>query len=270
MLKKIALILVTGWLLAWSPAGAGAKPTFTSLPNPNVYPIFIIIDQGYLDADFIPARGGVSGLLTLMKSGKADITLLNRVPARNMAAANHWQLMGATIVRAVYLLSYGPVDDRSAIDGFKIISAFPGGSPDRIFRAGNFTVEPKFTDPYLAIQLFLKRDYDALLLPEPYISQVAGLLDERGSDYFISDMQQLCLGREKTAINAGVVRQGYDLDVISAAFCKAAAFIADHPQQATEIIAAGFEKHFKKKLPAAALREALSSGRLQFGMEQSH
>ncbi|MBN1957799.1 MAG: hypothetical protein JW773_06320 [Desulfuromonadales bacterium] len=260
---------MTVWLVACAPLMAGDKLVLTSLPNPNVYAMFIAIDQGYLDADFIPAYGSVASLLTLMKSGQADATLLNRMPAENMAEAHHWQLIEGTIVRAVHLLSYTPIGSRDDIEQLTIIAAFPGGSPDKIFTAGGFTVIPKFTDPYLAMQLFLKKDYPALLLPEPYISQVAGLLRNRGEMFFISDMQQLCLGAKTTDINAGVVRQGFDPDLIAAAFKKAGRFIHQNPRRATEIVAAGFEKHFHKTIAAEALYDALASGRLKFAEEQN-
>lgn len=266
---KTGLMILTLWLALCSPLIAGDRLVLTSLPNPNVYPIFILIDQGYLDADFIPAYGSVAGLLTLMKSGKADMTFLNRIPAQNMAADNNWQLMDATIVRAVHLLSYKPVASRDDIEQLSIIAAFPGGSPDKIFTAGGFKVVPKFTDPYLAMQLFLKKDYAALLLPEPYISQVAELLRQRGDAFFISDMQQLCLGQQETAINAGVVRQGFDPELIGAAFKKAGRFIHQHPQRTTEIVAAAFDKYFHKTIAAEALYEALASGRLKFAEEQN-
>lgn len=250
------------------PAAATERLTFTSLPNPNVYPIFIIIDQNYLNADFIPARGGVAGLLALMKSGEADMTLLNQAPAQRMADDNGWQLTGASIVRAIHLLSYPPVDSAADINRLSIISAFPGGSPDRIFQAGNFAVTPKFTDLYLAIQLFLKQEFDALLLPEPHISRVAGILRQQGIEVHISDMQQLALGRDTTPINAGVVRPGFSLEAIDQAFLRAGEFISAQPEEATRIISAAFEDHFRKPLPQSALLEALSSGRLQFGMTQ--
>lgn len=266
---KTRVLLTAILLLVFFPGTALAERlTFTSLPNPNVYPLFIIIDQSYLDADFIPARGGVAGLLALMKSGKADMTLLNRMPAQRMARDNGWQLTGATIVRAIHLLSYPPVNSRSDINKLKIISTFPGGSPDKVFQAGNFSVEPKFTDLYLAIQLFLKRDFDALLLPEPHISRVAGLLRERGATFSISDMQQLALGRDRVPINAGVVRPGFALEEINRAFVRAGDFIREHPDAATRIIAAGYAEHFRKPLPQTALLEALTSGRLEFGMAQ--
>lgn len=262
------LAILMLWLVVSSPGKAEDRLVLTSLPNPNVYPIFILIDQGYLNADFIPAYGSVASLLTLMKSGKADVALLNRVPAKNMAEDNHWQLMEATIFRAVHLLSYKQINHRDDIEKLKIISAFPGGSPDKIFSAGDFTVVPKFTDPYLAIQLFLKKDYDALLLPEPYISQVAGLLRNQQEPFFISDMQWLSLGQQETDINAGVVRQGCDLAPIRAAFRKAGGFIHRYPRKATEIIAAAFVTYFHKTIPTEALYEALASGRLQFAGEQ--
>lgn len=268
-MKKTQFLLFALWLGLCSSAFAH-KIVFTSLPNPNVYPIFVIIDQDYLAADFIPARGGVSALLSLMKSGKADITYLNEKPARNMARSNNWTLLGPTISKAVHLLSYGKINDRDDIEALDIISAFPGGSPNMIFKSAHFSVQPKFIDPYLAIQLFLKKDYNALLLPEPYISEVANLLIERGESYDITDIQQYVQSQEVVGINAGVVREGYDLKKIRQAFTRAAAFIDQHPQQASEIIAAGFSTHFNKKVPLAAIREALSSGRLQFGMEQNH
>lgn len=268
-MRKLTFLLFCG--LLFIAVEVAAQPLrLTSLPNPNVYPIFIIIDQGYLDAEFVPARGGVSSLAALLKAGKADLALLNQAPARQLAKDQGWQFMASTITRAVHLLSYSPLHDRNHIDSLTIISAFPGGSPDKVFSAGNFSVTPRFTDPFLAIQLFLKKDFNALLLPEPYISQVAQLLRDRGDTFTVTDMQVLCLGRKETDINAGVALPGVDLESVRSAFLKAGRFIHDQPRRATDIIAAAFAQHFHKALPEAALAEALTSGRLQFVMEKSH
>lgn len=266
----ISRSLLTVFLLLCLGTRALAGIVFTSLPNPNVYPMFIILDQQYLAAEFVPARGGVAQLLALLKSGKANVTYLNRQPAQIMADQQGWQPLEATIRKAVYLISYAPVTGRDDINRLKIISAFPGGSPDMIFRAGNFSVTPKYTDLFMAIQLFLKKDFDALLLPEPHISRIAGVLREKGIDFTITDMQEMAPVKDCLVINGGVALPDVDTDQVKAAFDKATAFIRADPERAARIIAADFQRYFGKEVPEAAVLEALASGRLLFATEESH
>ncbi|PLX99143.1 MAG: hypothetical protein C0622_10965 [Desulfuromonas sp.] len=269
MLRRKYLPLLLALILGWCGT-TWAKTTFTSLANPNVYPIFIILDQHYLDGDFIPARGGVASLMALLKSGDADVTVLNHEPAVNMAQQQGWQLLEPTIVRAVHLLSYPPVSSKADIEKLKIVSAFPGGTPDKLFRAGHFANEPKFTDLFLAIQLFLNREFDALLLPEPHISKVADLLQARGDNFHISDIQLLTLSSEATPLNAGVARPDVDRATVEQAFAAACTFIKRNPEQAAAIIAKGYDSYFRMPLPEAAVLEALQSGRLMFATEVGH
>lgn len=243
---------------------------FTSLPNPNVYPLFVIMDQQYLVADFIPARGGPASLLALLTSGKANVTILNKAAAQKMAERHNWTITAATIVKAVHLLSYAQIKDSADIDKLQIISAFPGGSPGKIFQAGNFSTIPKFTDPFLAMQLFLQKDFNALLLPEPYISQIIGILHDRGVTYHLTDIQQLALQRDHFPLNAGVIRNKTDVEQIKTALAKAVVFIQQNPEPTARIVAAAFKKYFHQSLPEPIIAIALSSGRLQFAMEDLH
>ena len=251
-------------LILAAPALGTEDIVFSSLPNPNVYPVFIILERDELPASFVPARGGVAGLLALMRSGQADVCLLNHAPAQKMSQDNGWALAGPCIDRAVYLLSYATIPNREAIEELSIISALPGGSPDKLYQAGKFKNQPRFTDLYLAIQLFLKKDADALLLPEPFISQTVLKLRERGDTFTITDMQQLVTGSPTMAVNDVVVRRSQDVPAVRAALDRATTFIAENPREAAAIIAAGFQVHFHKPLPVEALQEALESGRLGF------
>ncbi len=267
MIWKSTLVFLS-FLFYGHSAIAGV--VFTSLPNPNVYPMFVIVDQQYLAAEFIPARGGPASLLALLISGKANVTVLNEIAAKRMVDRHNWTLMDATIVKAVHLLSYTPVESSADIDKLQIISAFPGGSPGQIFQAGNFSVMPKFTDPFLAIQLFQKKDFNAILLPEPYISQIIAIMHDRGETVYQTDIQLLALQREQFPLNAGVIRKEIDAEQVRTAFAKAVAFIQQHPDRAARIVSESFQKYFHINLPTTTIAAALNSGRLRFAMEKRH
>lgn len=252
------------------PARGLGEIVFTSLPNPNVYPIFLILEEGELEAEFLPARAGVAGLLALMRSDQADVCLLNREPARKMSADFGWHLTGPTITRAIHLISYKPVESREDIEPLQIIAAFPGGSPDKLFQAGGFTNQPRFTDLFLAMQLFLDHKSDALLLPEPFISQTVLQLRARDESFTVTDIQTYAVGDTVQAVNDGVVRREEDLAPVRAALARATLFIREHPEEAARIISARFEEYFQKPLSAAVLQEALASGRLRFATEVGH
>ncbi|MGM0416648.1 MAG: hypothetical protein ACQEQK_06820 [Thermodesulfobacteriota bacterium] len=257
--RKLLLALV---ILLVYPCVTSAEITFTSLPNPNVYLPFIIMDQGYLEANFVPARTGLSEMLALLKSSRADVALLNYNAAKKVAEDYGWSFEAGRISKAIHLISTSPVTHRKQMESLRIVSAFPGGSPAHVYSAGNFNNQPRYTDIFLSQTLFLQGRFDAILLPEPHISELVEQLRQRQKKFFLYDMH------EKTGynslLNGIVIRRERDRAPIVTACKEAVDFLYSQPQQAVDIIASSYKKYFGKSLPREAVLDALQSQRLYF------
>ncbi len=234
----------------------------TSLPNPNLLPIFIIMDKKITDLQFVPSVNGVSNIAGLIKSGKIDVAALNFELKNVFTKKFGWKYGGSFIKKAIYVLSYKPLDNKSDLEKLKIIAAFKGGSPEKLYNKLNLSNKPVFTDLMIAIKLFLKKDYDAILLPEPMISKTINLLEKKNKKYYIFDVATNA--NYYKPVNAIIANKEVDLNELKSAFESAIKVIKTNPDYTTKVFLTYFKKYFKRNFDGVALEKSITSGRLLF------
>jgi len=235
-----------------------------SLANPNVVVAFVIKDKAYAKIDFIPVLGDMSNMIGLIKAEKVDAVFTNYEVTYKIKKDLGWFYSGSSISRAVYIITNRSIRQSKDLEYFNIVGSFRGGSPDILFRKLLLKKEPVFTDLNIAVQLFLKGEYDAILLPEPHVSNVIAKLKELHKNFYFYDILSLYDKPYKYPINALLSKDENTHKILMDATKKAVDFINSHPEEAIKIFNANFKKYFNMQFPTAAIEEAIKSKRLQF------
>ena len=235
-----------------------------SLANPNVVVAFVIKDKSYAKIDFIPIFGDIASMIGLIRAGKVDAVFTNYEAAQKVRKDFGWHYSGSSISKAVYIITNRAIKQKNDLEDFKVVGSFRGGSPDILFRKLQLKKEPIFTDLNIAVQLFLKGEYDAIFLPEPHISNLILKLKELNKNYYIYDILSLYDKPYKYPINALLSKDENIHNILLDATKKAVSFINSHPEEAIKIFNANFKTYFNMQFPTNAIEEAIRSKRLQF------
>ncbi len=238
-----------------------AKVTFTATASPNILPIFVMMEKGFADVDFIPTNGGMPELAAMLKGKKADAFSANAEAVKKITEGTEFIAINTNVAKAVYILSYTPIDSPKSLESLKIVSAMPGGTPDKLFQKLSLANKPTFLDVPMAKQLFLKKEFDAILLPEPHISELIG--KSQGIQTYIFDLNP----KEGAALNSAAILDLEKKGEINDAYQKAIEFIHASPEESAQIFARYYEKYFNAKFNADALKKALESKRLLFELK---
>lgn len=242
----------------------GSQITIGSLPNPNVVVAFVMKDKNFAEIQFVPVMGDVSTMVGLMKSGKVDAVFVNYEAAQKLAKDFNWVYAGSSISRAVHIITTEPIKDKSDLERFNIVGSFRGGSPDILFKKLNIKKEPLFTDLNIAVQLFLKGEYNAIFLPEPHVSNVILKMKKLNKNYYVYDILSLYPTPYRYPINALLAKDVETQRKLVEATKKAVEFIENNPDEATKIFNNNFKNYFNMEFPSAALEEAIKNKRLKF------
>ncbi len=261
------LLLTTIFMLIFSTFGF-CNIKIASLPNPNIIPIFVMLEKNFVQGEFIPLTGDVSALIGVVRAGKADAIAVNYEASQKITKDTGWFYSGSTISRAVHIITTTPINNKNDLESRKIVASFRGGSPDILFKKLNLKTEPTFTDLQIAVQLFLKGDFNVILLPEPHISNVALKMKSMDKQYFVYDVIDLFDKNYKYPTNAYISKDEHTNRILKDALKKAVAFINEHPDETVKIFNANFKKYFNIDFPYAAIEEAIKSKRLKFEFDE--
>jgi ABC-type nitrate/sulfonate/bicarbonate transport system substrate-binding protein len=215
-----------------------------------------------MDLNFIPSINGISNIAGLIKSKKINAATLNYELKDTFVDKFKWEYSGSFIKKAIYIISYKPISSKNDLQNLKIISSFKGGSPEKLYNKLHINNKPIFTDVMIAIQLFLKKDYDAILLPEPMISKIINMLTKKNIKFSIFDLSKN-IDYHKP-VNALITRPEIENKKLEVAFKQAINIINKNPEYAAETFVKYFKKYYKRNFDKQALKEAISSGRLVF------
>lgn len=239
-----------------------------SLPNPNIIPIFVMLEKNFIQGEFIPLTGDLSALIGVVRAGKADAIAVNYEASQKIIKDTGWFYSGSTISRAVNIITTTPINNKNDLETRKIIASFRGGSPDILFKKLNLKNEPTYTDLQIAVQLFLKGDFNAILLPEPHISNVILKMKGMGKQYFVYDVIDLFDKNYKYPTNAFISKDENTNKVLKEALKRSVTFINENPDETVKIFNANFKKYFNIDFPYAAIEEAIKSKRLKFEFDE--
>ncbi len=257
-------------------------------PNPNMIPLFVMVEQRKELAVEIVPLPGVPELSAALQGGQADVALLfsaSGAKLYNKGALADLRLWSVNVWRALYLVADPQVSGLDDLAGAKILASFPGGAPDLVMRAAmrqaGYDPDADFTLEYLPSdqvkQMLLAGKGEAALLPEPQASalmvkaETGGLTLEAAAD--------LQAGFEADAWETGLIPLGAifttqtllddparraALERFDAAYGQAGDYAMAHPDETAEIVERAFAAHFGGQLPARAVADAIQSGRLVF------
>jgi ABC-type nitrate/sulfonate/bicarbonate transport system substrate-binding protein len=261
MKKYIFTIFFTAF---FSLFAHGTPIKIGSLPNPNVVVAFVMKEKNYAEMQFVPVMGDVSTMVGLMKSGKVDAVFVNYEAAQKLAKDLNWVYAGSSISKAVHIITTEPIKDKTDLERFNIVGSFRGGSPDILFRKLNIKKEPLFTDLNIAVQLFLKGEYNAIFLPEPHVSNVILKMKKLNKNYYVYDILSLYNTPYRYPINALLVKDLETQKILVEATKKVVEFIENNPEETVKIFNNNFKNYFNMEFPSAALEEAIKNKRLKF------
>ena len=265
MNRLITAILFTLLVFSTSYNARAHEPIrIASLPNPNLLSIFVIMDKGIENVEVVPARDGVSSIVGLIRAKKADAAVISYETVSTLSDVTGFRYVCSNISEAVHILSYKEINSTDDLKNLQIVASFRGGSPDILYRRLNAPVKPVFTDPFVAINLFVKKEYDALLLPEPLISAAARMLEKKGMGYNTFSVKNNITPAYTDPVNAVIAKDAPTAERLRKAYKKATEFIRENPDEAVAIFNENFEKHYNRKFNSMALLKALKTGRLMF------
>ncbi|MCA1927046.1 MAG: hypothetical protein LDL10_01700 [Calditerrivibrio sp.] len=264
MIKRL-FFLFTIFIL---PIFSYAEIKVSSLPNPNLFPIFIIEEKGFANLKFIPAVGDGSTLVGFIRSGKVDAVFFNYEAAEKLTKETGWIYAGSTISKAVHIITKYKISAKGDLEGKKIVGSFRGGSPDILFRKLNLKTEPIFTDLQVAFQMFVNGDADAIFLPEPHVSNLLLRMRTMNREAFVYDIISLSGKDYRYPINATIVKNDEIKKVLKDALEKAVEFINSNPKEAIKIFEVKYKRYYNTNFPVEALSEAITSGRLRYLIDE--
>ncbi len=287
-LRATVAMLLVGLLAACGPAQPDPEMLRIAVPpNPNMIPLFVLMDQQDLAVEIVPAPG-VPELAAALQGGQADAALFFSAAGAklyNKGALADLRLWSVNVWRALYLVADPQVGGLDDLAGEKILASFPGGAPDLVMRAAmrqaGYDPNADFIIEYLPAdqvkQMLLVGKGEAALLPEPQASALMIKAEAQGLALeAVADMQA---GFEADTWQAGLIPLGAifttqavlddpdrraALGRFDAAYGQACAYAMAHPDETGEIVELAFAAHFGGQLPARAVADAIQSGRLAF------
>jgi len=287
--QAIEVVLLAGLLTACGPGRPDASVLRVAVPpNPNMVPLFVVMEQQEdLAVELVPVPG-VPELAATLQGGQADAALFFSAAGAkiyNKGALADLRLWSVNVWRALYLVADPQVGGLDDLVGKKILASFPGGAPDLVMRAAmrqaGYDPDTDFTIEYLPSaqvkQMLLARKGDAGLLPEPQASALMVKAESQG--LALEAAVDLQAGFESDAWQAGLIPLGATfttqallddparraaLERFDEAYSQAGAYTMAHPDEAADIVERAFAAHFGGHMPARAVAGAIRSGRLVF------
>ena len=287
-----SLILVAALLVVvfvvWTPGGGNRVVAlrFTSPPDPNMIPAFMLMEQGGLDRkgiklEYVPSKGA-EDMTAHLQRGDVDLALFS-VPGGARLYAKGFKeirLIGVHVWKAVYVVAGKDIKGWEDLKGKRILIAFRGGPPDIIARtcmkAAGYDPDKDFSIEYLPAtqikMLLLAGEADAAVFPEPHVSML--IIKSKGKLKAAIDLQkefaqafpdwkkeELLLGG-LWAIASNAKGKEKAIQSFISAFKEANVYAEENPDKAGEITAKYFKEYFGGNFPAGAVTAALKSGRL--------
>lgn len=134
-LALVAVLLVL-FFVVWPPGGHGGREVtlrFTSPPDPNMIPAFILMDQGKLGKEgikleYVPSKGA-EDLMAHLQRGDVDLALFS-VPGGARLYAKGFKeirLIGVHVWKALYVVAGEEINGWEDLKGKRILIAFRGG-----------------------------------------------------------------------------------------------------------------------------------------------
>ena len=287
ILVSLTLVFLFGlWAFANPVASNEVTLRFTSPPDPNMIPAFILMEKGGLDKkgiklEYIPSKGA-GDMMAHLQRGDVDLALFS-VPGGARLYAKGFKeirLIGVHVWKAIYVVTGRNINRWEDLKGKRILIAFRGGPPDIIaracMRAAGYDYEKDFKIEYLPAtqikMLLLSGNADAAVFPEPHVSML--IVKSRGKLKAAIDLQKefaqafsnwernnLLLGG-LWAIASNVEEKGKAIQSFVSAFKEANVYAEENPDKAGKITTNYFAKYFGGNFPAEAVTAALKSGRL--------
>jgi len=287
--QAIGIVLLAGLLGACGPGRPDPSVLRVAVPpNPNMVPLFVMMEQQEdLATELVPVPG-VPELTAAMQGGQADAALFFSAAGAklyNKGALADLRLWSVNVWRALYLVADPQVGGLDDLVGKKILASFPGGAPDLVMRAAmrqaGYDPDADFTIEYLPSaqvkQMLLAGKGEAALLPEPQASALMVKAEAQG--LALEAVADLQAGFEAAAWQAGLIPLGATfttqallddparraaLERFDAAYSQAGTYAMAHPDETAEIVEQAFAAHFGGQMPARAVADAIRSGRLVF------
>ncbi len=287
--QAIGVVLLAGLLGACGPGQPEPDVLRVAVPpNPNMVPLFVVMEQQKdLAVELVPVPG-VPELAAALQGGQADAALFFSAAGAklyNKGALADLRLWSINVWRALYLVADPQVSGLDDLVGRKILASFPGGAPDLVMRAAmrqagydpdaDFTIE--YLPPAQVKQMLLAGKGDAALLPEPQASALMVKAEAQG--LVLEAVADLQVGFEADAWQPGLIPLGATfttqallddpdrraaLERFDEAYSQAGDYAMAHPDETAEIVEQAFAAHFGGQMPARAVADAIRSGRLVF------
>ena len=287
--QAIGVVLLAGLLVACGPGRPEPSVLRVAVPpNPNMVPLFVVMEQQKdLAVELVPVPG-VPELAAAMQGGQADAALFFSAAGAklyNKGALADLRLWSVNVWRALYLVADPQASGLDDLVGKKILASFPGGAPDLVMRAAmrqaGYDPDADFTIEYLPSaqvkQMLLAGKGDAALLPEPQASALMVKAEAQG--LVLEAVADLQVGFEADAWQPGLIPLGAifttqalmddpdrraALERFDEAYSQACAYAMAHPDETAEIVEQAFAAHFGGQMPARVVADAIRSDRLVF------
>ena len=257
-------------------------------PNPNIVPLFVLMEQQEdLAVEIVPVPG-IPELTAALHGGQADAALFFSAAGAklyNKEAIADLRLWSVNVWRALYLVADPQVTGLDDLVGKKILASFPGGAPDLVMRAAmrlaGYDPDADFVIEYLPSDqvklMLLAGKGDAALLPEPQASALIIKADEQGLS--LGSVVDLQADFYADSWEAGVIPLGAlfttqpllddpvrraALESFNEAYSQACNYAMLYPDETGEIVERAYALHFGGQLSGQAVADAIRNGRLIF------
>jgi ABC-type nitrate/sulfonate/bicarbonate transport system substrate-binding protein len=289
-LQAIGVVLLAGLLGACGPGRPAPSVLRVAVPpNPNMVPLFVVMEQQGEDlkVELVPVPG-MPELTAALQGGQADVALFFSAAGAklyNRGSLADLRLRSVNVWRALYLVADPQVGGLDDLVGKKILASFPGGAPDLVMRAAmrqaGYDPDADFTIEYLPSaqvkQMLLASKGEAALLPEPEVSAL--MVKAEGQGLVLEAVADLQADFETDAWQTGLIPLGATfttqallddparraaLERFDEAYGQACAYAMAHPDETGKIVERAFAAHFGGQMPTQAVADAIRSGRLVF------
>jgi len=265
--------------------------SFTSPPDPNMIPAFILLEKGKLyrkgiELRYIPSRGA-EDMMAHLQRGDVDLALFSLSGGARLYSKGFKEirLVGIHVWKALYVVAGIDVNGWEELKGKHILIAFRGGHPDIIARscimAAGYNPDRDFKIEYLPVEqikmMMLSGSADAAVFPEPHVSMLItkskenlkaaiDLQEEFAHSFPNWKSNNLLLGG-LWAIASKVRGKERAIKSFVTAFKEANEYAEKNPDEAGSITSVYFMKYFGGNFPTEAVSAALKSGRLHLEFE---
>lgn len=269
-----------------------------SPPNPNVFPVFLMMkDNPELNITLKPVNGG-SDVPPEFQSGEADITTIYSYIMANHVVSGKipdLQLSAVTLWDDFYMVSSPEITSFADLVGKTVLVTGPSGTgengaPDKILQAAILRTGHQLSDFTIRYELIetamnevVSGSADALLLAEPAATGfIIRSLAEQGvtlaksislqdvlDGYTLWENGKLPLGGVATLKQYGSQAKTEEVDKFVKAYEIAANRIMMDKQYASGVISEGLMSYYNQEFPSPLIFRALTNGTLEFGSVSS-